>query len=94
MSYERTSPIDFLESPNTISILVYVFYHEGCIKTDIYKAVSHSSTMPDKVGGLEDAGLIRTESDVRRRSRVYLTPKGRTVAEMLCRVNDIMAEAP
>ena len=63
-----------LEERHMISILLYIAKNEGCMKTDIYREVSHAQGMPGKLDTLAEGGLIRAEGvDDRMMRRFYLT---------------------
>ncbi len=76
--------LTLFEERHMISILLYVSENEGCMKTDLYKAVSHNPRMPDKLNLLENAGLlIQDTSKNTNLVRLTLTEKGQAA------VNDL-----
>ncbi len=50
--------IRLLEEKHVIHILGFIGDNPGCMKTEIYSAVSHNPRMPDKLKMLADAGLV------------------------------------
>lgn len=47
-----------LENTHSIAIMIYLLENPGCKKTQLYRAISSNSRMPDKLNELEDAGLV------------------------------------
>ena len=80
-----------LEERHMISILLYIAKNEGCMKTDIYREVSHAQGMPGKLDTLAEGGLIRAEGvDDRMMRRFYLTDSGRRTVDALIEVGKAM----
>lgn len=50
--------IRLLEEKHVIHILEFIGDNPGCMKTEIYSAISHNPRMPDKLKMLIDAGLV------------------------------------
>lgn len=80
-----------LEGRHMMAILIYIADNEGCMKTDIYRDVSHGSGMPGKIEALTGGGLIRAEgAENRPMRRFYLTDVGKRTVDALRHVNDVM----
>ena len=80
-----------LEERHMISILLYIAKNEGCMKTDIYREVSHAQGMPGKLDTLAEGGLIRAEGGAdRMMRRFYLTDSGRRTVDALIEVGKAM----
>ena len=77
------------ESAHSISILIYISLHEGCLKNDIYDHISHTATMPKKLDDLVSSGLVRAEA-LGRATSYSLTETGRTVSGHLMEILRIM----
>ncbi len=83
--------IRLLEPAHTMSVLLYVLEHDGCMKTDVYRAICHNSTMARKLDALRDAGLlVHVLGD--DATRLHLTEKGRRVAEILGEIRRVIGE--
>ncbi len=73
-----------LEGKHLLTILIFVKRNRECLKTDLYKAVSHNPRMPDKLNMLEREGLILQErKDPRGTTTISLTEKGERIALLL-----------
>ncbi len=80
-----------LEGKHLLTILVYVKRNRECLKTDLYKAVSHNPRMPDKLDSLEREGLLCQERrDPRGTTTLSLTEKGERVATLLEDIDCVM----
>lgn len=76
--------ISVLDEKGMIPIILYLMGNEGCLKTQIYAAVSRGARMPDKLDRLESAGLVSmSASEGSRAVSVSLTDLGRDVGEEL-----------
>mgnify|MGYP004625460741 FL=1 len=77
------------ESAHSISILIYISLHEGCLKNEIYDHISHTATMPKKLDDLVSSGLVRAEA-LGRATGYSLTDSGRAVSGHLMEILRIM----
>ena len=76
--------IRLLEEKHVMHILDFIGSNPDCMKTEIYKAVSHNPRMPDKLNMLEREGLILQEKkDPRGTTTITLTEKGERIALLL-----------
>lgn len=72
--------------PGQPKILEYLLEHDGCIARDICSGcVLDKSTMTSLLARMEKQGLVRKEEsgDDRRAVHIYMTEKGRTLAERI-----------
>ena len=82
-----------LEEKHMISILLYLRKSGKSRKIDVYNAVSFNPRMPEKLGYLENAGLITQNTPSGSRSTmVDLTDTGKKVAESLSGIDSIMKD--
>jgi len=80
--------MDVLNEKHTLSILLYVYRHDGCMKTELYSGIKGRSRLPEKIQGLDDAGLLR--QDVSKATRIYITDDGKQVASKLAEIEEIL----
>ncbi len=71
-----------LEEKHILSTLLYLKDNDGCKKIELYHDVSPNPRMPNKLTVLEKMGLITIDQE-NKRSNIYLTEKGKAVAENL-----------
>ena len=79
-----------LEEKHMVSIIMYLAENDGCMKTDIYTDVARNSRMPEKLGMLEDAGLIAQKANEFRTVRLELTDLGKKVCEELTIIENLL----
>ena len=79
-----------LEEKHMVSIIVYLAENDGCLKTDVYSGVARNSRMPEKLGMLEDAGLIEQKANGFRMVRLELTDLGKKVCEELIIIENLL----
>ena len=80
--------IDVLNEKHSLSILLYVYRHDGCMKTELYSGVNSKSRLPEKIQGLDNAGLLK--QDVAKSTRLYITDPGKQVASKLAEIEEIL----
>lgn len=80
--------LDVLNEKHALNILLYVYRHDGCMKTELYSGVNSRSRLPEKIQGLDDAGLLT--QDVSRSTRLYITDSGKQVASKLAEIEGIL----
>ena len=80
--------MDVLNEKHALSILLYVYRHDGCMKTELYSGVNSRSRMPEKIQGLDDAGLLT--QDVDGSTRLHITGPGKQVASKLVEIEEIL----
>lgn len=80
--------LQMLNGRYSTDILLYVYRHEGCIKTELYSGLGSKARLPEKIRKLDDAGLLR--QDVDRSTHLYTTDKGRMVASKLAEIEGIL----
>lgn len=88
--------VDFreLEVRNALSIILYLHKSGPVQKTDLYKNVSYSSTMPSKLEFLEREGFIKMDRIKFKNNTTYveLTDKGKAVAVHLQKAESAIEE--
>ncbi len=82
-------PVTVLENSHSITLLVYIYEHDGCTKSDLYEEVSRNCRMPYKLNDLEAAGLIKQVPDGRS-TRVFITDLGKEIAVRLAEVIQLL----
>lgn len=83
------SGTDVFEASHMITALIYLLDHDGCRKTDLYRAADRSCLMPKKLVILQDAGMVTLVAHPGM-TTVHLTDRGRKVAEHFAEVAAIM----
>lgn len=78
-----------LEPAHTISAILYIHEHDGCMKVEVYRGVSHNATMSKKLDALADAGIIECRSS-ERATFLHITDKGRRIAELLQEIGAVL----
>ena len=86
-----SADIGILEGPHVISIILYLYAHPGCSRTDIYTNVARGDRMPAKIDRLISKGIIEDLSKECRRSSLVLTPVGGKVADRLQSIVDLLS---
>ncbi len=67
-----------------MTTLMYIQKNPGCMKTDVYDAVSRNPKMPEKFQVLQSMGLLEQRTmDSRGKTSLCLTEKGNRVASLL-----------
>lgn len=82
--------LEVLNERHAPSILLNVYRHDGCMKTELYSGVNGRCHLPEKIQGLNDAGLLT--QDVSRSTRLDITDSGRQVASKLAEIEGILEE--
>ncbi len=72
-----------LENTHSIAIMIFLLENPDCKKTQLYRAISSNSRMPDKLNELEDAGLVTQTCSDGLCVRLNLTDLGFGVATKL-----------
>lgn len=80
--------MEVLNEKHALNILLYVYRHDGCMKTELYAGVNSKCRLPEKIQGLDDAGLLK--QDVARSTRLYITDPGKRVASKLAEIEEIL----
>lgn len=81
-----------LEEKHMVSIIMYLAENDGCMKTDVYTDVARNSRMPEKLGMLEDAGLI-VMNKMSGAVQIHITETGREVADQLRNIEGLIVSA-
>lgn len=92
VSPETCSDILVLGERHMIAVLLYLRDHEGCMKSDIYRALTRTPRFPEKLDLLESSGLITVDDIDRRATCIRLTDKGRRISDHLVEMQAIMAD--
>lgn len=91
MTDSKSRTIGVLEAPHMMALLLYLAENEGCRKIDVYRDVSHNSTMSKRIIALEVAGLITLEQQGRGHL-ISLTTGGRSIASHIAKIRDELEE--
>ena len=76
--------VEILEGKHILSTLLYISRLSPVLKSDIYNDISRCSTMPEKLEGLQSAGLVEIHHTGRTDSNVnIITEKGWKVADLI-----------
>ncbi len=78
-----------LEEKHILSTLLYLRDNDGCKKIELYRDVSPNPRMPNKLNVLEKMGLITIDQE-NKRSNIFLTEKGKKVAESVKSIEDAL----
>ena len=80
-----------LESANTVDILLYVHVHPLCLKSEIYRNVSRNAHTRELMDTLHSEGLLSMEPTGHGNAHILeLTDKGRRVADLLIRLEEVL----
>ena len=92
MPTERTRerPIDHLSSKHMMSVILLIHESGPCRRVDIYDKVSRNGNMPQKLRQMVDYGILEEIYGING-SMFKLTDSGRKVAELLQRIEEIIA---
>lgn len=86
------SELTILEEVSTLRILSYLLDHDQCRKSDIYRDIGRTPSIPDKLNKLEDVGLLDiTRLDRQFSITISLTDQGRIVASHIREIHKILA---
>lgn len=83
---------EVLEGPHVMVAVLYIGLNPRCNKSDLYRDISHNSSMPRKLDELEKAGVIQMIPDGHG-VRLVLTDKGMEIAKHLDAINDAIRRA-
>ncbi len=78
-----------LESKHCIAI-VLALMDGPRTKMDLYQEVSKNPRMPDKIADLERVGIVSMWAQENRATMIGLTDKGREVALILRRIDEVL----
>lgn len=89
------SEVRELSEKYMVSIILHIREHPGCLKTELYKAISHNPNMPKRLDKLESMGLL-TQTQIRCNgpTTLDLTDRGEKVADGLKAVDIVMRGSP
>ena len=80
-----------LESANSVDILLYVHDHPLCLKSEIYRNVSRNAHTRELMDSLCSEGLLSMEPTGHGNAHILeLTDKGRRVADLLIRLEEVL----
>ena len=86
--------IRIFERKHMLAILFFVHSRGGCTRIELYNGVANNDRMPDKLGVLEEAGLITQHIDRNTRAvRIEMTDVGMEAMGHLLEV-DRLIERP
>jgi DNA-binding MarR family transcriptional regulator len=80
---------------NTLSIILYLYKADHSVqKTELYRNISYTSTMPSKLEFLEKEGLIKMKRSTFEKNTTFveLTEKGISIAIHLQNAEKILTE--
>lgn len=81
--------LEILGSRNVIPMILFIRETDGCRKTDIYQNVSRNAKMPDYIRSLQEIGIVEI-SEGNGFSVINLTDKGKTIADLLEQISDLI----
>ncbi len=88
---KERSVLDMLEGKHVLSTILYLDEVAPVMKCDIYKEISRSAGMKDKVQDLYDMGLVQIYATGRTNAGVVvMTPKGKEVAKTIRDILDLI----
>ena len=76
------------EEKHVMHTLIFIGQHPGCMKTEIYDAISHNPRMPEKLEMLENAGLVMKTNDDKC-IRYGLSPMGFHMAQLITEASEV-----
>ncbi len=91
LSYPTCEELQAVSERHCIALLLFLYENDGCQKIAIYRNVVRNYTGLNKLNMLASVGLIEEEKNPRG-SIIYLTPKGKVVAEALNKLNITLSE--
>lgn len=91
MTDSKSRRIGVLEAPHMMALILYLADNDGCRKIDVYRDVSHNSTMSRRIGALEEAGLVVLEQQGRGHA-INLTERGYAVAGHIRNIRDVLED--
>ena len=86
--------LDVIDSKHIMSILLFILRNGAVTKTVLYEKVCRNPNMPQKLEGLEEAGLIMQMGAGNRSTLIDLTTKGEKVARAIESLDNILSEPP
>ena len=81
--------IRLLEEKHVMHILDFIGSNPDCMKTEIYKAVSHNPRIPDKLKKLVEAGLV-TATINENCTRYTLSDDGARIRELVAEISTLL----
>ena len=81
--------LEILGFRNVIPMILFIRETDGCRKTDIYQNVSRNAKMPDYIRSLQEIGIVKI-SEGNGSSMINLTDKGKTIADLLEQISDLI----
>ncbi len=82
--------LSFFNETHMISIILYIYDHPGCRRTEIYKNIVRNDRMTVKIDRLISEGIVEDLSRENRGSILFLTSIGEKIAEHLQAIADLL----
>ena len=87
----RTKVGDLLESANSVDILLYIWQHPLCQKSEIYANITRNAHTREKIDKLREEGLLSIiPTGKANNSLLQLTDKGNRVVELLSQIEEVL----
>lgn len=87
----RTKVGDLLESANSVDILLYIWQHPLCQKSEIYANITRNAHTREKIDVLCREGLLSIiPTGKANNSLLELTDKGNRVVELLSEIEVVL----
>ena len=82
---------ELLESANSVDILLYIYDHPQCFKSDIYRYVTRNAHTRELMDSLCSEGLLSIVLMGRGNAHVLeLTDKGKRIVDLLLQLEDVL----
>lgn len=89
---ESTSNVDrLLRKAHSVSMLIYIYEHPYCKRSDIYQQITRNAHTPEKLDYLASKGLIAQES-FGRMTVMSLTEKGEELVSHILRMEELLSD--
>ena len=82
--------LSFFNETHMVGIILYIYDHPGCRRTEIYRNIVRNDRMTIKIDRLISEGIVEDLSKENRGSILFLTPVGEKVAEHLQSIADLL----
>ena len=87
----RTKVGDLLESANSVDILLYIWQHPLCQKSEIYANITRNAHTREKIDTLHEEELLSIiPTGKANNSLLQLTDKGNRVVELLSQIEEVL----
>ena len=80
-----------LRKAHSVSMLIYIYEHPYCKRSDIYQQITRNAHTPEKLDYLASKGLIAQES-FGRMTVMSLTEKGEELVSHILRMEELLSD--